>query len=428
MRKISSARRQSCVCRTRGFVRHALPLLLALSQAGCDVLTVHEIPSVPTQTRDGIRTVAVVGNPVPPTLTLEGFPKTKGSAAGQAAGRTYGECATAPGGGGGGDAFAALFYIFWLGAVCPTAAGVSAAYSAAATKPDEIAARTRTVEAVGRAKDVQAELAAHVAAAVATLSQPKLIGLAPRDESFAVSTGNYAPLASEGVDVVVEVGVTKFGTVRAGADDELVTRMTVHARLVQAKDNRELFAADYTYSGEAAKLSDLAADDGAMFRNAIENAYDRIGAQVADQFFLVHPFAYKGLNKSGWSWYAGLLAQSPGERAEVKTLQPTLCWEAFPRETDRKTAPEVMARVSGVAYDLMIAEGRTGRTVYARAGLAQQCHTVEQPLSAARLYFWTVRASFELDGRKYVTNWATLRGDNSETSQYAWYRLDVRPK
>lgn len=100
----------------------------------------------------------------------------------------------------------------------------------------------------------------------------------------------------------------------------------------------------------------------------------------------------------------------------VDTLRPTLAWEAFPREQDRVLTPEIANRVTDVVYDLRLASMRMwsrgtsflvpSDDVYARDGLPEPRHTVEETLWANRPYFWTVRARFTLDGQPRATEWA----------------------
>ena len=72
---------------------------------------------------------------------------------------------------------------------------------------------------------------------------------------------------------------------------------------------------------------------------------------------------------------------------DVGTLQPTLRWQ---------TAPDASAK-----YDLVVFEGPETlfgyidrgdlKRVYAREGIIQSEHTVEEPLKPGLVYFWSVR-------------------------------------
>jgi len=105
---------------------------------------------------------------------------------------------------------------------------------------------------------------------------------------------------------------------------------------------------------------------------------------------------------------------------EVDSLQPTLRWEAFPRKQDLAADTEgVLGQLTAVTYDLEI--WRAGRTfqypaerVYAKRGLTETFHRIEQPLAPAVRYSWTVRARFLVNGEPRVTEWAMYEWENAK--------------
>lgn len=103
----------------------------------------------------------------------------------------------------------------------------------------------------------------------------------------------------------------------------------------------------------------------------------------------------------------------------VDELQPTLRWEAFPRQADRPGKAEEARHFANVSYEVSVfraiftkddfyyAGGHyvAGPRVYARKGLTEPWHRIEEPLRPCARYAWTVRARFELDGQTRVTEW-----------------------
>lgn len=87
--------------------------------------------------------------------------------------------------------------------------------------------------------------------------------------------------------------------------------------------------------------------------------------------------------------------------ATVTVLQPALRWQAFsPVETE--------GRVGEVMYELKVwaaAHDAPGKLVYAREGLPEPSHKVQEPLPASMAFFWSVRARFLLNGLPRVTDW-----------------------
>ncbi len=111
---------------------------------------------------------------------------------------------------------------------------------------------------------------------------------------------------------------------------------------------------------------------------------------------------------------------------KVDSLQPTLLWEPFPRPQDHEADKEgVLKRIRNVAYDLKILRALDNypiELIYARQGLPEPSHSIEEPLEPSTKYFWTIRARFELDGHSRVIawgGWLTHRG-GAETD---WDRL-----
>jgi hypothetical protein len=100
----------------------------------------------------------------------------------------------------------------------------------------------------------------------------------------------------------------------------------------------------------------------------------------------------------------------------TKTLTPTLRWESFPRPGDRrKLGADVASRVSNVTYELRFWPAPRNAAEAERqqwapdtpvaTGLRDPSYTPPAPLAPDRLYYWTVRARFDLDGRPRVTQW-----------------------
>ncbi len=97
----------------------------------------------------------------------------------------------------------------------------------------------------------------------------------------------------------------------------------------------------------------------------------------------------------------------------VDSLRPTFRWEAYPRPADSKTGgDELRKRLRNVTYDLRIWRGdalRPLELVYERTGLAVPEHKPAMPLAAESMYFWTIRARFEIDGNPRVLEWGARR-------------------
>lgn len=111
-----------------------------------------------------------------------------------------------------------------------------------------------------------------------------------------------------------------------------------------------------------------------------------------------------------------LVSASEIKFVRVESLQPTVRWEAFPRQQDREADNEgLLSRIGTVTYELKIWRSSDGYKptpsdlVYSRQGLVQPSHRIDQPLQPKTKYHWSVRARFELEGQPRVTEWGLSR-------------------
>jgi len=115
---------------------------------------------------------------------------------------------------------------------------------------------------------------------------------------------------------------------------------------------------------------------------------------------------------------SGLRPESPAlgtdatEFVAVESLQPVLRWEAFPTARDYRIDRDGWPyRAQNIRYDLQIfraEEDYPGALIYRRKDLPERWHQVEERLTPATRYFWTVRARFELGGEPRVTEWGCI--------------------
>jgi hypothetical protein len=371
---------------------------------------------------------------------------SKAAGAGIGAGGTFGNCmGTIMNGSscGGNAGICGAVLLLFLG-VCGVA-GVAGGIAGAATAP--------SAETVRAAEAQRAELTASVASrtiqttlrervtAVARANGTTLTAIDTPPQPASAKAPGYRPLADRGSDTVLEVALTRAGTQGPVTDEPVQVYMAAHVRLVQPRDNAELFSGVFVYQGNRLKRAEWAADQGKLLLQALDEGYAALATQIYDSVFRLytfpdqhHQFAPNLLMTFGLApvdpplQRAWTLRNSGVERhwlngsdtagmipamkwPQVAGLQPTLRWQSFPRDSDRAAAPEDMGRISNVRYDLVIArehELAPAGTVYRREGLPAPMHTLEQPLAPGTRYFWTVRARFELDGRERVTEWGTV--------------------
>jgi len=377
--------------------------LAAALHAGCATLE-PQVPAAPDPAALG--RMAVIAGSEAPKINFQGFAHGKGEGAAVGAGTTFLSCTSAMAGGTCAGPMCGGLVVLWLG-VCGIAsvvggvAGASAAPGAAAVRETEAKLRSAL-----DANAIQESLRLRIEAAA--------------------RAHGAQPVGRDDADTLIEATLVGAGTFGAGINAPLSFGMQARVRLLRARDGTEVYRAQVSHQGPRLKLAHWAADDGAPLLRALDAGYEALAAQIADSVFLLYPFPDQGPGSAGMLAAAfGLAPLEPrtrgsltgdhviGDRFEwtqVESLQPTLRWQSFPRPSDVAAAPEAMARVGSVTYELVVAREQNlapAEVVYRRAGLPRPEYRLEAPLAPNTRYFWTVRARFALDGMTRVTGWGS---------------------
>lgn len=397
-------------------------LLLILALGGC-ATTEQLAPDSGYLAHPG--TVAVVATGHVPEIRFEGFVRGRAAGAAAGAGGTLGACVGGMGGGGCSGSFCGAAIILMLG-ICGIA-GLVGGVAGAATAPsaDQVSESEAAMSRAFEVSTIQNSLRNAVvdAAVVAGIDVARLPEGVVRE---AVAKQDYRSLAGYGADTVLETSLTRAGTSGTGINDPSSAYMQVHVRLVDTSSNEERFASDYLYQGRSRDLAGWAANQARPLIDELEHGYSVLGSHISESVFLQFRFPDRSPHSAGGLSAAfGLAPIYPPTRGTltgdryigaifewyaVESLRPHFKWEAFPRQGDIAAAPEEMARVGKVEYDLVIASEENmapGEIVYRQYGLASPEHTIRISLQPGRRYFWTVRSRFVLDGRIRVTEWSS---------------------
>lgn len=240
----------------------------------------------------------------------------------------------------------------------------------------------------------------------------KLIAIPPESVQVLPQQRDYHSFASKGVDTVLEIeqALTFAGPDRTKPDykdveSALTLTVEVLFRLVRTKDNSVIFADNYYYHGPQLEYAKWRGNRAERTIVAIKRSNEAIGKDISDRLFALYPFPFR--QEVGQLGSCGLIPFNPSNNKTVD-LSPMLSWQEFPRSVDKNTAAEEMAQVKNVKYDLIVAVGDNGETpevIYRREGLEETSHKLEITLKPNTRYFWSIRAQFELNGRKRVTEW-----------------------
>jgi TonB family protein len=95
-------------------------------------------------------------------------------------------------------------------------------------------------------------------------------------------TIDYRPLASEGIDTIVEVSVPRIRLAGTdGINPPVGLFMTARAKVIRTADGAELYAETFEYHSDVYKLVDWGADDGGVFRREVNQGVRVLAENIA---------------------------------------------------------------------------------------------------------------------------------------------------
>ncbi len=416
--------------------------------AGCA-----DLPAPPPEsTRAELGKVVITPALFPPQSNIRLF--AKGTAAGAARGAAAGATAGLAGAGTFAAAGALEAVIApYLAVVMVPAMATGSAYLGAqsAVSGQDAAALEAAVEHNLAALEVPDMLARSIAQA-ARLDAGRDITMFPSaGPTTPQAAPDYRSLGKSGADNVLEVAATKVGFT---GGKRLRFYLVARVRLLHVADGSQRYEREFVYQSDTYPARLWAKDRASLFQAELTRAYTSLAQSVVDQVFLLPrlPLASKaaqtgepgltdllgGRDACGLAWVSPPREYRPsiGDTDQsnwngfpvVADRQPTLSWESFPREADRRADHDgSLPGIRNVRYDLRVWENRDEAPpalVYERRDLSSPSHGVEEPLSPGTRYFWSARARFELAGTVHATQWGCFR-----TPGYLTYAGDkVKPE
>lgn len=404
-------------------------VLLVIGLAGCATTpATKQLPNRGYQNQLG--KVAIVAKDQIPELNFEEFVDGKWVGAAKGAGGTFASCMSGSGGCSGdfcGAALLIMLGVCGIAGVVGGGAGAVTAPSADYVKENE-AALTKTFEV----RAIQSALRNAVIDAALDLG----IDMASLPDDIlreAAEKHNYRSLANHGVNTVLEVALTKAGSVNKTSVTPAMSYMWSHIRVIDVESNTEKFATDYVRHGRRLNFAGQSGEQVKSAVDELDKGYRTLGTHIIENVFQIYPFPDREGHSAGGHliWAYGLapiyppikgaaLAFTDNQKySAVESLRPRFRWESFPRASDIAVAPQEMARVNNVRYDLIIANEENmapAEIVYRQNNLAMPEHMISISLEPETRYFWAVRARFDLDGRKWVTEWSSTSASGKLTS------------
>jgi len=260
-------------------VRPRSSLVLGLTAAllaGCATAP-YRPPS--EEIRAQVGTVGVISPRLSPEASVEGPTAGKGTGAAKGAGLGAAYML-------GGGATSGHPLTFALGiALTPVGALVGGIYGAGAAEP-----ASAVQEAERTLKKAVAELKAQEA------MRDLVLEVARSETRYQfVSLAEHDPLASEGIDTILEVSVPALGLAGpVGVNPPVAVVVEACAKLIRIGDGAELYALPpkdahpLLFVSPGRRFVEWAAEDARLFREELDRAYRTLAEKIVDELFLVH--------------------------------------------------------------------------------------------------------------------------------------------
>ena len=413
---------------------------------GCASQPLPPSTSPPTSDRAIPRDIVVVAARFQPEADIDLLLRSKGELAGSGAGAgaLEGAGALMQGAGGcGGDPYCGAAILLLLPVFMGVGAVIGAVRDAPSAATEEIIESGQKAMRDGIARlnlqrmiqnAITKELADQGVAQ--NIAEEWDIGPATPDETL-----TYESVNPETKDAILEVSVLEFQfkKIRLPNDKKIryLLSMRTRIKLLAPTDRQVLDEMNYVHESGIHAATEWLSNNASLFVSSLEEAISNTSRTTVNEMFLlyypneatlekstekqivpeyvlkpIYPLPTKSFDLRGafvdkykTSW-GGL------EFVPVDSLTPTLSWETFPRPIDITDTGGQADRFSDVQYEVLIYEAipinpsyKPGQTIYHRTKLTEPAHQLERSLDPCRRYFWTVRASFKLDGWPRITEW-----------------------
>jgi len=383
-------------------------------------------------------TLVVVPARYPPKSNIRSFAvgkgegAAKGAAAGSAAGLAGAGAFAATGGP------LAVVIAPYLAVIWATELGAAGAYggSRVAISAQDVAAMEVHIQHNLAALQVPDTLARAIVDTAAQDTGRQLPLLVEAGPAAPEPSPNYRALAQQEADSVLEVVATEVGF---SGGKQLHFYLVATIRVVRVRDNARLYEREFVYQSDEYEARLWGENEATLFQAELQRSYASLAESVVEQVFLLTPLQLEsrarqsgeatltdvlgGRDACGLAWVSPEHDYHPtisdtGHRnwnrfPIVASRQPTLAWEGFPRDRDRRRDSKAdVSGIGNVSYDLrvwQVVADAPPALLYERRGLPAPSHTLEQPLLPGTRYFWSARARFDLAGRVHGTKWGYFR-------------------
>jgi hypothetical protein len=268
-----------------------LSIAIFLGQSGCA-----HMPKLPSEEmRAQFGKIGIVS--VPSTPKIQFYPEfakgrllgaSKGASMGTGAGALYGLSFIGHGGSCSGQGCAAVLVVAAASAaIGGVAGGVAGGVKGAVDAvPKKEAQRIEDmVKNAFEGIDIQKTMALSVYKT--SLELPNYTFVPVEEEDFVISTPlDFGFFNERGINTVLELNVKGGGFKEGrGKNPSIALFMKVHARLIRAKDGREIYSREFEYKSSKHSSTEWFDMDARLLRDEIENSFRELPRQIVEELF-----------------------------------------------------------------------------------------------------------------------------------------------
>jgi hypothetical protein len=376
---------------------------------------------LPEEVRQRLTTVAIVIDPAPPVVSIQGLPRSTGKGAVSGAGSAV----TSFWQGCGQNVYFAFFLCVPL---TPLVAIGGAIHGGAAAPP------------AGSVHDYEAGFISSIGGREQQeLLETAVLEYAQRETRYTfrdgikeglplfTSGGDYHALEAKSIDAVLVVGIEEMVIVGAKWKGPTESGVIVRARLISTRDGSELFKKDYRYFDESRSIDELSADNWAAVHAVFDKGLYMIAQRLVDDMFLTSDLPFHDVSDLPKESRKGIF---PGASAKDIALLPVFKWAPFPyvspgaladSASDERT--KANEGIGDVSYDLAIYSAAPWKTdnwptkykqniilakmdqfpVFIHSDIIEPFFALEQPLKPCAEYRWGIRARYTINSLRRIS-------------------------
>lgn len=262
---------------------------------------------------------------------------------------------------------------------------------------------------------------------------------------------NYNAIDHHGASRILISGITKIEFSRLKSSSVRVTEpkicliFEIESRLITAQANDTL---SVHYLTECKLLSEWKKYDEGSFNELISNAFSKIAQYIVDEFILIYHPKYDDRNPSLKERQSTISYQIPDyvlaaitpeidavdfdnegiEKnlrgntiiPEADSLTPTIIWESFPFPWDMNISSN---KFDNIYYEIKLYKAKklrsgggpltitTEKLPYLNDITLEPFLKIKEPLLPCSVYYWSVRAKFNLNDSPRITEWGGVHSN-----------------